>query len=293
MFEIASGSVLGRDHVGPGKNNQDAVWVERELGCASVDGRPLADQVVAVVCDGCGSGDHSEVGAKIGARLVTANLVQKIREKKFKAPSEGASFGDGAKLLGSINEFLRRVQDDVLAQIRVLALGMGGSLTATVQDYFLFTVVGAVVTQELAFVFGCGDGVAIMNGLDLKIGLKDGSNAPPYLGYHLVGQGRDNLAVKGVLPLSEFRTLVIASDGLMDLFADQHAKLPGKTEKVGFVSRLWEDDRFFSNKDGLRRFLALANKTSESFDWKAQTVKREHGLLKDDTSVVVIRDAGK
>ncbi len=273
-FQIASASVLGRDHVGPGKNNQDAVWVAQDSGI-----------ILAVVCDGCGSGAHSEVGAKIGARLVAAevgNLVGDHADLLATADSP-------AVMIAAVNHVLRRAQDNVMAQLRVLANAMGERLTATVQDYFLFTVVGAAVSSKFTFVFGCGDGVAILNGLDLKLGLTDGTNAPPYLGYHLVGQGRGGLEAKAVIPTPELTSLVVASDGLEGLLADPEARFPGKPEKVGLVSRLWEDDKLFANPDALRRFLVLANRTSEVYDWKAQTVKREHGLLKDDTSLVVVR----
>ncbi len=59
IFEIAGGSILGRSHRLTGKNNQDALCCFQESDCT-----------VAVVCDDCGSGAQSEVGAHIGARLV-------------------------------------------------------------------------------------------------------------------------------------------------------------------------------------------------------------------------------
>ena len=62
-FEIAAGTVSGRDHRQAGKNNHDAYVFSSD-----------ASGTVAVVCDGCGSGRHSEVGAKIGARLVAGAL---------------------------------------------------------------------------------------------------------------------------------------------------------------------------------------------------------------------------
>src|SRR6478736_889725 len=66
-FEIAGGSVSGRSHGLAGKGNQDAYhW--------SVEERSL----VAVVCDGCGSGAQSEVGAAIGARLLVAEATRAI-----------------------------------------------------------------------------------------------------------------------------------------------------------------------------------------------------------------------
>ena len=66
-FEIAVGTVIGRDHRVSGKNNQDAFC------CLMAD-----HLIVAVVCDGCGSSPHSEVGAKIGAKIIAAEILRSI-----------------------------------------------------------------------------------------------------------------------------------------------------------------------------------------------------------------------
>ena len=58
-FQLAFATVAGRMHHLSGRNNQDAyAWTQGPGG------------LIAVVCDGCGSGPHSEVGAQVGARLV-------------------------------------------------------------------------------------------------------------------------------------------------------------------------------------------------------------------------------
>src|SRR4029453_19002579 len=110
-FEIAGGSVTGHAHVAAGRNNQDAFcWASG------------ADGLVAVVCDGCGSGPRSEVGAQIGARLLV----------------EAA-----ARLLSSsleVADLLEQVRQDVLASLRVLAREMSvdaASFSRTVADHFL------------------------------------------------------------------------------------------------------------------------------------------------------------
>ncbi len=54
-FEVAAGSVTGRSHVLGGKPNQDAFAF-----------RAADHGLVGVVCDGCGSGAHNEVGAAGG-----------------------------------------------------------------------------------------------------------------------------------------------------------------------------------------------------------------------------------
>src|SRR5437773_2755457 len=122
LFDVAAGSVTGRDHVLAGRNNQDAYhWA-----C-------LPHTVMAVVCDGCGSGKHSEVGAQIGARLIVEAMTR--------------------ALPGPSHTFWHRVRHDTLAQLRCLAEQLGGSFTYTVQDYLLFTVVGVLVTPWRAFCF--------------------------------------------------------------------------------------------------------------------------------------------
>ncbi|RKH40422.1 hypothetical protein D7X12_20835, partial [Corallococcus sicarius] len=56
-FDVAVGSVQGREHARTGRNNQDAVCVrEGEHG------------LVALVADGCGSQPCSELGAQLGVR---------------------------------------------------------------------------------------------------------------------------------------------------------------------------------------------------------------------------------
>jgi serine/threonine protein phosphatase PrpC len=66
-IDVATGSVVGRDHGRTGKNNQDAL--------AYV---PLQEGIVAVVCDGCGSQPHSEVGAQLGAQLLTQAVARQL-----------------------------------------------------------------------------------------------------------------------------------------------------------------------------------------------------------------------
>ena len=54
-FECASGWIIGRNHVLASKNNQDTFRVVMR-----------EQHIIAVVCDSCDRGKHSEVGAKLG-----------------------------------------------------------------------------------------------------------------------------------------------------------------------------------------------------------------------------------
>ena len=256
---LAAGSVVGRDHRTRNINGHDAYWVVQD-----------AEAVVAVACDGCGSGAHSEVGSKIGARLI-AHAVR-------------AQIGQGV-LPADLSRMLERVRQDVLAQLRVLANAMGSGLSQTVNDYFLFTTVAAVVTAERSVIFANGDGLAVVNGETVLRGECAG-NAPPYLAYGLVPSSLDGIRPAALgfeicseLPTVELQSFLLATDGLVPIFDDCEQKMPGTHEAFGPISQFWEQDRYFANADNVRRRLYLANRE----------VRGEHGLLFDDTTVVVAR----
>ena len=249
-FETAAGSVIGRDHVLARRNNQDAfcTWSGDE-------------GVIAVVADGCGSGRSSEVGARLGARLVTEAL-RRQRQRLAVLPPE---------------RLLERVRVDVLESLGRLAASMGGSLDQAVSDYLLFTVIGAVVADPVAFVFTLGDGVVIVNDEADVVSCAD--NRPPYLGYGLTnGDGSEpRFEVRRALPVQDVDSILIGSDGVVDLMA------------VEPLHRFWEDDRLFRNPAALTRRLTLLNRNVQRIDWEARRVEREHGLLPDDTTLVVLR----
>ena len=100
LFELAAASVVGIDHYKAGRNGHDGFHWE------------LADDLaVAVVCDGCGSGRHSEVGAKLGAALIGRELAQRIRA--------GSDLGPGSALW-------RDVPRAAIEQLSLVARGLSG-----------------------------------------------------------------------------------------------------------------------------------------------------------------------
>jgi|GEM_PF-3773072 len=136
-FELAAGTIPGREHIRLKRGSQDALAWHHQDDC-----------LIAVVCDGCGSGAHTEVGAKLGARL----LVNGLR----------ARLADGA--VADRELLLTALRCDVLAHLEFLLPAMGGDHRDVVADYFLFTIVGAVITPRRALVFSIGDGVVAING---------------------------------------------------------------------------------------------------------------------------------
>jgi hypothetical protein len=248
-FEIAGGSVAGRAHVAAGRNNQDAFY----WGCG--EGR-----AVAVVCDGCSGGAHSEVGAKLGARLMARALLGLLAEPR------------------SMEEALECARDEVLRELRALAVGMspgsGRGYSETIAQHFLFTIVGLALAHGAATLFALGDGLVWLNGEKSELG-PFANNEPPYLGYGLLGDAREPqrtaFRILAQVPQTELESALIATDGVADLDAERARTVHGP------LSRFWTEDAFFRNPDQVRRRLTVVNRCPEG------------GALSDDTTLVVVR----
>ncbi len=261
-IEVAGGSVCGREHARLGRGSQDAMcWRRGERF------------LVAVVSDGCGSGRHSEVGAKLGSRLYTEALSRRL--------AHGASPASESMWQGA--------QIEVVERLRDLAVAMGGDLAAVVSDYFLFTIVGAVLTPELTAVFALGDGLYALNGEINRLG-PFADNSPPYLSYELLaGRERKRELVQPIalVPTAVVDSVLLATDGACDLLESEE---PGKGNAgEGRLRQFWSCDRYFSNADGVRRRLALLNREVVDIDWESQRIERSPGILADDTTLIALR----
>ncbi|WP_438000755.1 protein phosphatase 2C domain-containing protein [Sorangium sp. So ce185] len=266
-FEVAGGTVTGTDHLAVGRPNQDAYAFRAEGGC-----------LAAVVCDGCGSGARSEVGAALGARLVTEQVLGALRRGgDIESP-----------------ETWEEVRRGALAPLRAMAAGMGGSLAEVVSTYFLFTVVGLAVSGDRACAFSLGDGLIALGDELLRLGPFP-RNEPPYLAYGLLerppGGEAPRFTVHRAFPSSALQTALLGTDGAIDLLESSCRQIPGGGGAVGPLSRFWEDDRMFANPDAVRRRLALINRAVTRPVWKEERMEREGGLLRDDTTLVVVRRA--
>lgn len=271
-FEVAHGSTRGQTHVHMLRNNQDAFVAIQQPSVT-----------VAVVSDGCGSGAYSEVGAQLGVRLIARECA--IR------------FADDASDT-SIEETLQYIRTITLDHIQSLAHGMGGTVREIVDDFFLFTIVGVVVGKRLTFVFGIGDGVYAINGTLYELGPFP-DNAPPYLAYGITGStiattqpSLLQLQAYAVLHTADVRSVIVGTDGVMDMVRAVQKNLPGREDVVGPLSQFWEDDRYFANPFTVGRRLHLMNPSNPK---DAAVVKdgasptKENGLLPDDTTFVVVR----
>jgi serine/threonine protein phosphatase PrpC len=165
QFEIAGGTVTGREHYRLRANGQDAYHIVRR-GEASV----------AIVCDGCGdpASMHSEVGAALGARMIAQRLAGVLSKEAGRlATAEEAE------------QVLEQVRREMLGSLRKLARGMSEDPVEAISECLLFTVVGCAISGEHAAFFSLGDGMIIVNDLHMRIGPYP-DNAPPYLAYALL-----------------------------------------------------------------------------------------------------------
>ncbi|WP_204102831.1 MULTISPECIES: protein phosphatase 2C domain-containing protein [Spirulina sp. CCY15215] len=264
QYELAMGSIAGREHTRLGRNNQDALSV---LSCDRF--------TIAVVCDGCGSGRHSEVGAKIGARLVVETLSNTLQDKAIAALQ--------------YPQFWQSIHQKILIQLQTYIKAMGGDWQQTLNDYFLFTIIGVLITPENTSIFSLGDGVILLNNCLTK--LEFSGNAPPYISYGLKYLWEDRecpqefqFQIHQSCETKELNTLLIGTDGVGDLINFGDRTLPGKLEKVGDIAQFWQDDSYFKNPDKVRRKLFLMNREVHH-----SGKPKEVGLLPDDTTFIVLR----
>ncbi len=218
-FAVAGGTTSGARHAAAGRNNQDAfAWAESPAG------------LVALVCDGCGSARDSEVGAKIGSRLLVAAIARRLGSRE-------------------VSTALGEARLEVVETLRGLSLAMsaepGTGVAKAVAEFFLFTVVGVVVAHDQVTPFSLGDGVIVVNGERRVLGPYP-DNEPPYLGYELVQPGAPRpFELHDPIPVAEVRSVLLGTDGALDL-----------DDLAPFCA----DTRFVTNTDQVRRRLVLVGR---------------------------------
>jgi hypothetical protein len=283
QWQIAGGSVIGKDHVRAGKNNQDAY-------CWSANEQAL----VAIVTDGCGSSPYSEVGAQLGARFLSKTLLDMASSEEDWVSMKGIFF----KHMDSdrVGEIFTDFRNTSLEYFGQLAKSIGKDFK-TVEELLLFSVVGCLIRRNETIIFSMGDGVYGSNERFSTIQPNEG-NKPSYLAYGLYddAQLKDNeknlkqdFHLHVVSFSTEIQSVLIGSDGLQ-IFQDQpQTKVPGKDEVIGGLEQFVLDDKYFKNPDAIRRRLNILNKENRQIDWKQRTQETEHGLLNDDATLIAIR----
>ena len=273
MFRIASGSVIGKSHIRLGRNNQDAYAHAK-----------IADEVFAVVCDGCGSGMNSEVGAQIGCRIILDELQNNYLMMGWcEDPSQNLELA------------LKDIQNRIVDKILRIAYKMDVNLPSVIKDYFLFTIIVAVIGYEKSFVASIGDGFYAINDEVTSIGPFE-NNAPPYIAYNAIPNAVNHSIIKekmsfkihSVIDTKDVKNILIATDGVEDILRNELNVVPGKKSNfVGSLDQFWTNDLFFNNKAALdRRLVQLARDSSKI---NGGLLVHERGYLMDDTTIISIR----
>lgn len=276
QFQLTGATVRGKNHRLTDANNQDAWHIA------------MNDEAIAcAVCDGCGSEPHSEVGAKLGVRWVTEAL---LNHADLYSPANQTA---DRQTHETDRNFWTLVQNTVLARMSLLAKHLGGSFDEIIEKHFLFTIVGAILTDCGTTFFAVGDGLIAINGETETLQPMSG-NQPLYLGYALSPR-KYILPVKlmfrviRTLPTEEVQSFCLGTDGANDLLANADRNLPGKNEPLGPLAQFWDEDRYFANPDALRRRLFLANREVRHVDWLKRAIVADNGLLPDDTTLIAGR----
>lgn len=258
-IQMAAASIPGTRHTMPGspfwKNNQD--------GYATMSS---SEYSIGVVCDGCSGGAHSEIGAVIASQIL-------VRRISWYAELGVRPSGIPWRLIKTyLTERLRDLVWEFPAADGLMA------------DYFLFTIIGFIITPQEVCIFHVGDGVFAINDTVVEIG-PFADNSPPYLMYAITGSS----VTDGHPELLDFQicihssalvdTVLVGSDGVEDLIAFE-SKESGP-EGRGLERLL--DTRMLEHPDRLRRHLAIINK-ERVVDGRITT-----GPLRDDTTLIIAR----
>jgi Protein phosphatase 2C len=163
-WRIRAGQHIGRDHLLYNRNCQDGITV--------FDGKIKGEDVmIGVLCDGCsGSDKNSGRYSEVGARAATPYLVQTVKrllEKDTEISLIPVLLWD--QLIGWLRRTIDEYQLDEASKAQLIA------------NYFLFTVVGMIVTDRTIVFFSVGDGIIV---IDKDVRILDCNNTPPYPAYH-------------------------------------------------------------------------------------------------------------
>ncbi len=252
--DVAAGTTTGTDHIRSGKillgkGNQDAFKIAASKHC-----------VVGVICDGCGSGPHSEVGSNLAANLITDSILRHFER------------------FGLTDQLLKQVEMDVLSRIDDLASHFPGSYSQNINDYFLFTTVLAIIDhQGNTYHDMIGDGCLLTPDMKTLFRSSYPNNEPPYLAYNLVKSSINQSSLHFRAPIDGecLTNFIIGSDGVE------------KLEDMGQPLEQFYEDKYFVNDQAVsRRLLTLNAEMTKVEDGR---IVRHSGKLTDDTTLIAFR----
>jgi hypothetical protein len=243
--------VTGARHLRAARNGQDAavVWLGGDAGCV-------------VVGDGCGSGASSEVGARLGARLVLAAVVRRLAAGDSPADRE-MWHAVRAEVVGVLDDLVRAAVGE----------GDAAARAAFIEEHFLFTIVAAAIRGGEAAVWALGDGAYLTGARTRELGPFE-DNQPPYLAYDLLGMPQT--AEHEVIDATAAGAVLVATDGAAEVGLD-----------------VFGVEWCLAHPDALRRRLTVLARGGEQIDWAAKRVVRTPAVLQDDGAVAILAWRGR
>ncbi len=245
-FIITSGSIIGSHHRNIYKNNQDAISItQTEKG------------IVAIISDGCGSGKHSEVGAKL-VSVFMSNYSLKLLEKINESDNK------------SIKKIFENFNIQIINFIKSIVNQIGDNLF--VREFMLFTTMGVIITEKKTILFTLGDGVYILNN---KVTILDNNNAPDYIGYNLIENSNNpSLIIQETIQTEDVNNIMLCSDGVSDILRNSTVILKDGYS-VGGLNQFILDEIYIKNTLSLQKRLTF--------------IGGFNNILRDDTSIILIK----
>jgi|GEM_PF-4251302 len=207
LWNVNKAITIGNDHLIEKSNKQDF--------CSLVHNDNI---IVGVVCDGCSSAKHSEVGATlIGTYLMNNLLAMRNRIDTLSIDEIRYDIGFG------LTSFIRQLCFNLGLDENLQASFIEQCMTAT----FLFTV----ITDGYIYIGQCGDGIIIINGDKNEI---DQDDKPEYIAYCALPGAKKtfndfiNITKFGIDGISD---IAIATDGLGYLSKEKYPELYGTDKR--------------------------------------------------------------
>lgn len=182
VLRVRGGSIIGRDHMLNQKNRQDAFAIREEPG-----------MVAAFVCDGCGSSEHSEVGAALAAPFLAYYGLDLLRTKER-----------------SLQKCVHLLDQHLTNYLWRTLFSQPNNTIDFVERYLLFTIVGVLVRESEAILLSVGDGIINNDSSVFRI---DQDNRPRYFSYNLLGHREDRNEFDTWAVSTDWKRLAIATDG--------------------------------------------------------------------------------
>lgn len=260
-WTVCGASHIGHYHVFSHRNNQDAYiyWADPLLAGEK------HDRVVAFVSDGCGEGEHSEVGAK----LLVQFLLQETKElfRLGWGPQRIAEM-----LFRSVIHFINSAVDKYNFNEHERALH--------IKDFWSATILGVVIDSIKGGVFfHAGDGLFATEP-DSKILRIDQNNFPNYISYNCLEHPEKFGVTPDVMPtkfevipidLQSTQKIMISTDGFETRNETAKVRLIG--QKIETPNNLHGDQWDKKGNTGLSRWM---------------NVRFAQGFFEDDCTIITI-----